>query len=416
MWEKRILKRQILNCGELKEHNMNHVNWVSRCFCLLVMLGLLLSFFGREATASETESQQYYKMVSTVEYSGKGQFRNAVETLLSVQKELLPDNKVKYSLSAKDYDLGGSGAASPGLISFVVDPTTKQISDADKDLVLFEKVTNECVNALKVSPQQNIGKTWSQSFSLPFLGKSFPKELKFTLTAIKIKNKELGEMVAVRALSEPFPVKTMRADGKSGTIDSRINSVYLFDSQISEVYLSASVFAASTNISGLKEQLRHEIATYETDSNGKPLITGKLGSDFEKLIQKIGLTSKGLAIKKKASLPSWACFEGLRTSQVSSICAATACEGASNPVASIYMPAIRTISMQSSGVLASTGAIGTVGSSLANSLPAVSGMKIAAAPAFAGAGLGTTGTVAAAAAAGGGIAVANDSDDNHRSP
>lgn len=387
---------------------------VVKGLCVLVVLSLFVASFGKSAVASEGDNLQHYKMISTVEFSGKGQYRNAVETLLTVKKEVLSDNQIRYSLSARDYDLSGSGASTPGVISFVVDPQTKQITDADKDLVLFEKVTNECVSALKVTPAKNIGKTWSQSFKLPFLGKSFPNELKFTLTAIQIKNKSLGDMIAVRALSEPFTVKTMKADGKTGNVNSHINSVCLFDSQISEVYLSASVFAASTDINGSKESLRHEIAAYQSNSDGKPVITTSLGRDFEKLIQKVGLTSKALEVKKKASLPNWACFEGLRTSQVASICASTACEGAANPVSTIYMPAIRTISLQSSGSIVSVGAATTVGSSLGGTA-ALGGMKVAVAPAFAGAGLGTAGTVAAAGGTGIAVAASNNGS-SHRSP
>ncbi len=364
---------------------------------LLFALGLFTAPFAKPTAASAGGSLQYYKMISTVEFSGKGQYRNAVETLLAVKKEILSDNQVRYSLSARDYDISGSGASVPGVMSFVFDPQTKEITNCDKDLLLFEKITNECVSVLKETPARNVGKTWSQSFNLAFLRKSFPKELKFTLTAIQIKNTEFGEMIAVRALSEPFVVKTIRADGRTGRVNSRINSIYLFDSQISDVYLSASVFAASTDINGLKESLRHEIAAYLSNRDGKPLITTNLGKDFEKFIQKVGLTPKALAVKKRTSLPNWACFEGLRTSQVANICASMACEGAANPVSTIYMPAVRTVSLQSSGSLASIGTGRTVGSAL-NSVPAFTGMKVAIAPAVAGAGLGTTGTIAAAGA------------------
>ena len=116
---------------------------------MLLVLSLFAAFFVEPLTAADSGSLQHYKMISTVEFSGKGQYRNAVETLLSVKKEVLRDNQVRYSLSARDYDLSGSGASMPGVISFVVDPQTKQITDADKDLVLFEKVTNECVSALE---------------------------------------------------------------------------------------------------------------------------------------------------------------------------------------------------------------------------------------------------------------------------
>src|SRR4030042_2145927 len=122
---------------------------VPKILYLLFVLGSFTAPFAKPTAASASGSLQYYKMIATMEFSGKVQYRNAVETLLAVKKEILSDNQVRYSLSARDYDISGSGASVPGVMSFVVNPQTKEITDGDKDLVLFEEITNQCVNALK---------------------------------------------------------------------------------------------------------------------------------------------------------------------------------------------------------------------------------------------------------------------------
>jgi len=158
----------------------------------------------------------------------------------------------------------------------------------------------------------------------------------------------LLEMIAVRALSEPFFVKT----GK-GSIRSQINAIYLFDPRIEDVYLSISVFEGATDVNGYKEVLRHEVATYKTDSTGKSVDLNGLGRDFEKFVRKVGLSRKAVEIEKESPLPQWAQSEGLTAAQVANICAAMACEGAPNPVRTVCIPAAQTIGAQSLGLIPS---------------------------------------------------------------
>jgi len=311
-----------------------------RVFYLIVVLALLTSSNAGAVVGSE--NVQHYKMISTVEYAGKGQFRNHVETLLTVNRQLLSDDKVRYLVSAKDFNLAGGGQQSSfdGL-SFVIDRRTKRLSGLSEDLSLLARVNNQCVKSLKRITKKNVGKTWKQSFNLSLLDTVLPERVNLTLTAIRLQTKVFGEMVAVRALSEPFSIDAAKESGAIGTVRCRINAVYLFDAQFEDIYISIATFEASTSMNGFKERLRHEVATYLTDADGISADLSGVSKEFEKLVKKIGLTKKGLEVKKKLSLPRWAQSEVLMAAQASSICAATACEGAANPVIAVCLPAAR---------------------------------------------------------------------------
>jgi hypothetical protein len=223
-----------------------------------------------------------------------------------------------------------------------------------------------------------------------------------------------GEMIAVRALSEPFVIRATNANGAKEDVRAKTNAVYLFDSKMEDIYMSISVFEAETKS---KEKLRHEVATYKTDATGKSVDLSGLGSEFEKLVRKVGLTTKTIKVTKESPLPQWAQYDGLGAAQVANICAATACEGAPNPVATIYIPAARTVALQSLGKIATVGKISAISTALATKVTGIAGMKIAAAPALMG---GMGGLGAAGAVAGGATAVAVGASgaggDDNRSP
>lgn len=377
--------------------------WSRQNFYLITALAIVLVLpSGKTSLAVENESVQHYKMLSTVECTGQNQFRNQVEALLTVNRQFLSDDKVQYLISSKDLNLAeGSPTAdqqpSAGELSFVIDKKTKYLSADSKDIELLEKINNRCVSSLKNVTKNNIGKTWKQSFTMPFLNHLIPGELNLTLTAIRLKTKVFGEMTAVRALSEPFVIRAASAKGDKENVKARINAVYLFDPKMEDIYMSISVFEAETNS---KEKLRHEVATYKTDATGKSVDMSGLGSEFEKLVRKVGLTTKPIKVTKESPLPQWAQYEGLGAAQVANICAATACEGAPNPVATIYIPAARTVAMQSLGKIVMAGKMGAISTTLATKVAGIAGMKIAAAPAvIGGMGLGTAGAVAGGATA-----------------
>ena len=186
----------------------------------------------------------------------------------------------------------------------------------------------------------DIGKTWKQTFDLSTISKSLPAELKFTLTAIQVENQELGEMIAVRALSEPFFVKF-----SEGIVTSGINTVFLFDSEIEDIFLSVSVFESTTTMNGFQETLSHKVATCKSDAAGEPVDLKGLGKKFETFVAKLGLT-KDLKVVKASALPGWAQTSGLQAAQAGGICSALSCEGALNPVATITMPAAKVVDFQ----------------------------------------------------------------------
>ena len=311
----------------------------SRNICLAILLGGLLLATGKAAPAAECEGPQHYKMISTLEYVGNGQFRNQLETVFTVKKEPLSDNKAQFLLSSNDFD---------SALSFVVDTETQQLLSGSEELEFLAEVTNQCGKSLTKLTGNNIGKTWKQSLDLSTLGGSLPGKLKFTLTAMQPEKVPLGKMIAARALSEPFVIK-IRQNGVAGTVKARINTVYLFDSEVDDVYLSISAFEAVTNINNFTEVLRHEVVTYKADATGAPIDLSGLGKDFEKFVGKLALSTKGLKVVKKSALPQWVQSEALRAAQAANICAAMTCEGAQNPVAMICIPAAHMVTLQGSG-------------------------------------------------------------------
>ena len=380
------------------------------CSCVMIISVVLLSF-GTISLASE--NTQHFKMISVVEYTGKGQFRNQAETFFEVKKEALSDNECQYFITGNDLNPNLDDKSFSTKSSFILDRNTHYMSGVDRDMSFWAKANNESVNSLKIKvSKDSIGKTWKQFFNLSSLSDSFPRRLGFTLTAIKIKTEIYGEMIAVRALSEPFFVKT-----GSDSIKSKINTVYLFDQNMEDVYLSISVFEGNTDVYGYKETLRHEVATYKTDATGSSVDLAGLGKEFEKFAREVGLSRKAIKVEEEVPLPQWAQAEGLSSAQIANMCAALACEGAPNPVITVCVPAAKIIGAQSQGLIPSIGSFataGTVAGSLGKSVVGISSMKIAAAPAVLGMGLSTASTVAAGAAAGG-IAIAENNSDGHSS-
>jgi hypothetical protein len=326
MLAKRRIKRI---CGGLA--------YVMTALVLLTFTNTILEANGASQVQNSTvaagdESIQHYKMISTVEYVGQGQFTNQVEELFTVKKKTLSNDKVQYFISANDLFKE---------ISFVVDRDTQHLSNTTEISAFWAQVNNDCVKSLKKVTSANIGKTWKQTFDLSSVGVLFPAELKLTLTAIQVENKEFGKMIAVRALSEPFFVKL-----SEGTATSTINTVYLFDPSFESIFLSVSVFkTAATRMNGFQETLRHEVATCKVDATGESVGLKGFGKEFEKFVAKLDVT-KGLTVVKATTLPEWAQTTGLQVAQAAHICSALSCEGALNPVATITMPVARVVELQ----------------------------------------------------------------------
>jgi hypothetical protein len=307
----------------------------------LIVTGIFFQVICFTNLARAEENIHYYKMVSTVEYSGEGQFRNQAETFYRVTKEALQNDKMRYSINADDPNIDTQQQNPPLVFSFVIDKNTQNVSAVEKDMSFWAKVHNESVKSLKKVSRDYVGKTWKQSINLSALNDVLPDELRFTLTAISLNTNAAGEMIAVRAMSEPFFVKIAK-----GSFRAKINTVYLFDSQIENIYLNISVFEGATDVRGLNEMLRHEVATYKTDAQGVPVDLSDVGQDFERLVAKVGLKRSGLEIVRESKLPKWAYSKGLRAAQISNICSAAVCEGALNPVTVISMPIAQALEYQ----------------------------------------------------------------------
>jgi len=322
--------------------------------CLAMSLSMtLLAMFGGPSLASQSETVHHYKLLSTLEYGGQSQFSSEFETLWKVSKLASSDGKVQFCLSARDQDIAENKPSTGEKISlkelsFVIDSKTQHLSATSRELAFLEKVSNQCVMTLKKVANQNVGKTWKQGFDLSSLDDSLPGQLRFTLTAVPVKTEAFGELIAVRALSEPFLVKIAKREAGVGLLQCRINCVYVFDPEFEDVHLTVSVFRATTNVNGFNEILQHTVATRKADAEGKLIDLSELGKDkdFEKLTSKVGVTSN-VAVVEGGPLPQWAKVDGVRAAQVANICAAASCEGALNPVAMVFLPAARTVQMQS---------------------------------------------------------------------
>jgi hypothetical protein len=314
---------------------------VPRLLFAVCLLSVALPAFGAASMAAQAQGLQYYKMISTIEYAGKGQFRNQVVNTYSMNRKILPDGNVQYSFVVKDPNADSLQPSSPLMFSFVIDTETRHVSHSTEDLAFWAVVHNESVRSLKKVTKDNIGQTWEQAVDLSSLGESPFERLSFSLTAIQVQTRVLGELIAVRALSEPFFIKAGRH-----SLKSKINSIYLFDPSIENIYMSISVFEAVRDVKGSEETLRHEVATYRTNAASVPVNLSDIGRDFARLVAEVGLSKSGLEVIEGSRLPKWALSQGLSAAQVANICSAAVCEGALNPVTAVSMPAVTVVESQ----------------------------------------------------------------------
>jgi hypothetical protein len=214
----------------------------------------------------------------------------------------------------------------------------------------------------------------------------------------------MGEMIAVRAISEPFKCKAPKSDSSGETQDVRstIGTLYLFDPTIETIYMSISAFEARTKVAGSWEVLRHEVATYMTNESGEALDLSGLGKSFESLAKGLRIKGEGLEVVDAVELPQWALSEGLKVSQMATICASAVCEGASNPVLTHSLPTVGTVQRQSFGMLGSMNGLAMAGG-LGAGVPGVAGLNFVAAPLLFGIGAGPAAAIGGAAAGGAAI-------------
>lgn len=364
--------------------------------------------------AEPTKGAGNFKIISTIEYSGKGQFRSQAETVYTVERKELNDDMVSYTIVPQGFDVAADESQRnlSGTLSFLVDSKTRKVLTDNKALSLLENVNNQCVRSVTKLDRENLGKTWQQSFNIKSGNYPFCEELTFDMKAIELPTDIEGETIAVRALSKPFSLDVTNDKGETSSIKCKIGTVYLFDSQVETIYLSVSVFEATTKMNGYKELLRHEIGTYMVNSEGTGVDLSGLSKKFAKLIRKVGLRTKALKVSKEVPLPQWASSDIVMSAQAANICAATACEGSLNPVITVCAASGKIIELQSKGkikvfaeegIIAEEGAV-VVSKELSAAVQGITSMKIAVAPQFMGIGMGAAGGIAGGTV--GGIAVA----------
>jgi len=262
-------------------------------FHFIVVLSVIVHAMCMNCLAGNEEGVEHYKMISTVEYSGDGQFRNQKESSYAATKEVFANDRVRYSFVMRDPNTE-SGRRVSSDFSFVIDKSTGMMSAAGRDLAFWAQIHNASVKSLDKVTKDYVGKTWKQSVDLSSVSNSPINEVSFTLTAIDVRTRAFGNMIAVRALSEPFFLTI-----EKGPLRCKMNTVYLFDQDIDNVYLSISVFVANTDARGMQETFRHEVATYRTDAAGRPLDLSDVGKDFEALVAKVGLRRDSLQLQRK---------------------------------------------------------------------------------------------------------------------
>ncbi|MDD5459551.1 MAG: hypothetical protein PHF37_09190 [Phycisphaerae bacterium] len=279
-------------------------------------------------------------MTSTIEYIGKGQFRNQLDSFYVVKKEC-NGNKETFQISQRQ---SGSSDKSWKFepMKFMVDKSTQKVYGSDNEFLRWEQINNSCASFLeKIDPDQVIDKTWKQTVPLGKSDKCLGDNLTFTVTAMRLENTKMGNLVAVRALSEPA-VSNESADN---TI-SKVNAVYVFDADVENVVFSVTVFESTTNMNGLREVLRNEITTYLTTPSGKPVDLSELGNEFTNFVSQVSLTDKKLEVKEPCEFSNWARNIAFNAAQTANICASIVCEGAVNPVSAVSLPAARALEAQ----------------------------------------------------------------------
>lgn len=338
------------------------------------------------------QKTNYFKLVSTVEYKAKRdgesrEYRNQQEPLFIATTIPEAKEKTSYHLITTDYQFDpnvqlkykNSGEMTYNLAD------KRIMSDADIDLTHVQLMNNECIKEIDGKAPNEVGKTWIKRFNLGiFHHYSLPNELRFTITSMKVKTANLGDLVAVRAISDAFLVKVAAIKGGYGFVKCRTGAVYLFrplpeQAVGDDIYLSAMVFVASTNIDDMDQSYRYEFGTYKTDDKGKAVDMNGLDKekDFQNFVREIQLTPKVLEVNNPCCPPQWVQSEIGSAAQIVTTCAAVACEQTIvNPVSNIFMATARTYQLQQQYVLASMPFERTVCHALKENVAELSQMNI----------------------------------------
>lgn len=336
-------------------------------FWLRFLLAVVVSLpWGRIAYAQRQQrfleqKTEYFKLVSTVEYIAKQgdesrQYRHQAEPWFMVTSAPQSNGQIYYNLITSDLKFEDANAQQQyqdaGEINYNL-MEKRFMTGVDVDLAHLQKMNNVCIDTIDGKAPKEVGEKWTVRFNLGvFDHYSLPDELKFTVTSIKVPTDELGDFVAVRAISDAFLVKAAAQTEGYGFVKCKIAAVYLFDPYVNDtneedIYASAMVFLAATKMDGMTQQYRYEFGTYKTDANAVSADMNGLGFELEDFVREIQLIPQPIEVDNPCGLPQWAKSEVVNAAQLASTCAAVACEqDIVNPVASIYLAAARVYQLQ----------------------------------------------------------------------
>ncbi len=316
------------------------------------------------------QSVDHFKLISTVEYTASRgdehrQYRHQSEPWFTVERIAIDSERTRYRLWTDD--LGFMGMYADPEYSYLSEinyflTDKRYMSEIDEDLLYLQKVNNASLASLKGRAVSDVGKSWTHRLDLSmFEHYSLPKELKFTIKSIAVPTKYLGDLIAVRVISDEFLVKAGTQGDGFGYVRCKTASVYLFDPNVSygsgqEIYASATVFVAVTKMDDMTQQYRYEFGTYKTDANGVAVDLEGLDFNFEDFVRDIKLSPYPIKVEQRAGLPYWAQSEIVNAAQIASAASAILCEQSMvNPVASRYLAAARVYSFQKECSLLSCG-------------------------------------------------------------
>ncbi|MCD4830658.1 MAG: hypothetical protein K8R02_02490 [Anaerohalosphaeraceae bacterium] len=347
-------------------------------FWLHLLLAFVVAFPTAQLASAHTEKYQepidqnvdHFRLISTVEYTAERgnenrQYRHQAEPWFTVERT--PENAEQTRYKVWTESLQFMGIYDDPEYNYLSEinyllTDKRYMSEVDDDLIHLQKMNNEAIRSLNGRAVNDIGKTWTHRFDLGIFDHySLPKELKFTIKSIKVPTKYLGDLIAVRAISDEFLIKAAtQADGY-GYVRCKTASVYLFDPNVpygsgEEVYVSATVFVAATKMDDMTQQYRYEFGTYKTDANEAAVDLEGLDFNLEDFVREIKLIPYPIEVKEWAGLPYWAQSEIVNAAQIASACSAVVCEQSLvNPVASRYLAAARVYAYQDECALISCG-------------------------------------------------------------
>ena len=148
----------------MKNQTKAKYQWI-RAALAVVTLGMVFFTCASIAATVQDTGTYHYKMISSLEYSGKGQYKSRTESLFAVNKESLSADKSKYSIWTDDVSPASTDSDSSGFgrVSFVLDRANREILTNNGSLSFFQTIHNHCAQSLEKVARNNIMKKLSSN-------------------------------------------------------------------------------------------------------------------------------------------------------------------------------------------------------------------------------------------------------------